>query len=74
MNDYKEQSDLRDNFKMHSICVIGNTIQEINEPENVFLRKSIKIDKLLERYRKRTQSSSLRSEFGGRGDQDGEHM
>lgn len=58
-------TDLAGNFKMHSICVIGKTIEEINEPKNVFLRKSIKNDKLLDRRRTRTQSTGLRGELGG---------
>ena len=50
---------------MHSICVIGKTIEEINELKNVFLRKSIRIDKLLDRHRRRTQSTGLRGKHGG---------
>ena len=65
MSDYDEYSDLGDNSKMHSICVTGKTIEEINEPKNLFLRKSIRIDKLLERHRRRTQSTGLRGEHGG---------
>lgn len=65
MNDYNEHNDLAGNFKMHSICVIGKTIEEINEPKNVFLRKSLRTDKLLDRRRTRTQSTGLRGELGG---------
>ena len=50
---------------MHSVCVIGKTIEELNEPKNVFLRKSVRIGKLLDRCRMRTQSTGLRGEHSG---------